>query len=83
MRISIAGLAGVALLAVSGCSSHPTMETLYDQALATGDWSSVEHRERKNASRAALSACLQSNGREYCIHGDCKCVPAKDIERWF
>lgn len=74
-------LIAVALLAASGCSTNPSMAMLYDEALATGDWSAVEFRERRMASEAALSACLRSNGRRYCVDDDCKCISAQQMRR--
>lgn len=74
-------LAGLVLLAVSGCSHSPSKAVLYDQALATGDWSAVELRERKEAAEGALPACLRSGGRRYCVDGDCSCVSPANLRR--
>ena len=74
-------LAGLVLLAVSGCSHSPSMALLYDQALASGDWSAVELRERKETAEGALAACLRSGGRQYCVDRDCSCVSTADLRR--
>lgn len=71
----------VVLLTASACSGYPSMALLYDEAKATGDWSAVELRERKDAARDALSSCLRGGGRHYCVGGDCRCISQQQMRR--
>ncbi len=43
----------ILLLAIfmAGCAARPSLEQLEDQALASGDWTAVEHREEINRKR--------------------------------
>lgn len=72
---------GVLILGVlAGCSSYQTLEELEQEALATGDWSAVEQRERILARRAARHGLACPAGSvSYCetwagLNGKCACV---------
>ena len=43
----------ILLLAIflAGCAARPSLEQLEDEALASGDWTAVEHREAMNRKR--------------------------------
>ena len=66
----------LALFFLAGCSSFVSLEELESRALATGDWSEVEKRERlitRRKMRSALACpagttgyCESSFGREEC-----------------
>lgn len=46
------------VLMVAACAPQPTLEELEFRALQTGDWSTVEKRERAMARRAARQASV-------------------------
>jgi hypothetical protein len=68
---------GVLMIVVlAGCASKPTLTELEEQALATGDWTEVEARE-KGMSRlrrsteqecpdGAAKVCVDNGGTPYC-----------------
>ena len=49
MRITVLLL----MLFLAACASRPSMEELEDQAMASGDWSAVEAREKPMNGNAA------------------------------
>ena len=44
-------LVAIALGLVAGCATGPTLEQLEARAFATGDWTAVEKRERRQQRR--------------------------------
>ena len=68
-----------ALSVAAGCSSRPTLEDLEDQAIVTGDWEAVEHREERTKEWLEKSAphCTGS-ARKVCVEEqtgiECYCV---------
>ena len=78
----------LALFVLAGCSSIATMEELEAEALATGDWSAVEKRERgieRRNSRAGLSCPSGTTG--YCEsafgHEECMCVESAVLSAFY
>ena len=67
----------VVLLMLAGCSSAPSLEELEAEAMATGNWSAVEERERvlRQQKRTAefdcpeglTLVCVDKGGGEDCI----------------
>lgn len=77
-----------ALLLVVACAPVKSLEQLEAEALATGDWSAVEKRERVLAMRAERNAVnCQSGFIEYCqmIGGSerCSCVTRQRVDEFF
>lgn len=73
-----------ALVLLSACATGPTLEELEDQAMLTGNWAAVEHRERSLARRQARQGLQCPAGYlSYCEdrYGDarCSCVPQDSI----
>lgn len=73
---------------MAGCGPLPTLEELELQALASGDWTAVERRERLMARRAAqhgpscpgqLVAICQSYG----AMDRCSCVTRSELRDMF
>ncbi len=44
------------LVIVAGCALKPTLEQLEDEAMTTGDWTTVERREELIKERLELTA---------------------------
>ena len=71
-------LAILALVVLAGCAAKPTLSELEEQALATGDWTEVEARERginrlrrttaPKCADGATMVCVQNSGVS-----DCQC----------
>jgi hypothetical protein len=77
----------VALFAMAGCATGPSLEELEAQALVTGDWSLVEKREaRMAASRQPAPKCPPGSVA-YCrsFMGDktCNCVSNSAMQAVF
>lgn len=74
----------IAVLVMAGCSATTPISELEDEALRTGDWSSVERRERAIARRKAEEPtnCGLRNV-EYCSGPpgalNCYCVKKKTM----
>ena len=74
----------LALCALAGCSTGPTLEQLEEQALVTGDWSLVEKREATIARRNLRSGIACPSGYiGYCQvrlgSERCTCVEQRGI----
>ena len=69
-------LAMLMVIVLAGCASKPTFTELEDQALATGDWSEVEAREKgmnrlrrttgEECPDGAAKVCVDNGGTPYC-----------------
>lgn len=65
------------LIALVSCASRPTTEELEDDAVKTGDWSTVENRERMNEKMTEASkpkcaehlmlVCIKDGEHEECF----------------
>lgn len=71
MRLSIL----LAAILIAGCGTVTPMAELERQALATGDWSEVERRERIVLRRNMNRSMACPNGYiGYCVENSCSCV---------
>jgi len=69
-----------ALILMSGCGTYHTLEELEAQALATGDWSAVEQRERMIARQSVRNGIACPGGRiGYCEDTHCTCMTSDDM----
>ena len=78
------GLIVLLLFLLVGCASGPTLDELEKQALASGDWSAVESRERmiqRREMRAGLQCPTGYASLCTVMYGDkrCNCVPSRAI----
>jgi hypothetical protein len=65
-------------LAITACASKPSLEELEEQAMVSGDWEAVEHREEMVKNRRLKSAPHCPRGQtKVCIENgtgiDCYC----------
>ena len=66
-------------LAISACASKPSLEELEEQAMVSGDWAAVEHREEMVKNRRLKSAPHCPRGQtKVCVENgsgiDCYCA---------
>ena len=66
-------------LALAGCNSFASLEELEAEAMITGDWSAVEHREAIIAKRKAVTSDICARGyvavcESYITEMRCSCV---------
>jgi len=69
-------LATLMVLVLAGCAAKPTLSELEEEALATGDWSQVEAREKgidrfrrttaQKCPDGAARVCVDNGGTTYC-----------------
>lgn len=75
-------LMGLCLLA--GCGTYPTLQQLEAEALVTGDWSAVEHREFiLNRREQRSGPQCPGDSIKYCVKSPasmrCTCVESNSI----
>lgn len=69
----------ILVLIMAGCVSRPTLEELEDEALQTGNWEAVEHREKMMDKRGENDPVCPAGQVKYCVESgqkvECRCVP--------
>ena len=78
--IRVSALAAMAIF-VGSCNGNPTLESLYDEALLTGDWSKVNLREARTRAERAKVKCHRGNGKLYCENRECRCVSSSELRK--
>jgi hypothetical protein len=74
---------GLVATMIGACGGNPTLslESLYDEARATGDWSRVERLEAKQAEARARANCYRADGIYLCENREGRCARSSDVLR--
>jgi hypothetical protein len=74
---------GLVATMIGACGGNPSLslELLYDEARATGNWSKVERMEAKQAEARARANCRRAEGIYLCEDRECQCKRATDVAR--
>jgi hypothetical protein len=76
-------IVAIALGLLAGCATGPTQEELEAQAFATGDWTAVEKRERRQKRRSKHSGISCPQGfvsfcESFVSVDRCACLSRRD-----